>query len=132
MEKTENCEECNNRFQVLWNKIVYFFSKKQKLIPKTEAFDESTYGKCMTKAQYIANKQVNINAQIREKIGNVAYNATDFEKYFLILPFNETEEECAEEILKPFIESGYKVEKISDFFQTLTGTNVYMLNWRKS
>lgn len=128
----ENCEECNNRFQILWNIIVYFFNKKQKLIPQTEAFNESTYGKCMTKAQYITNKQANINAQIREKIEFIQYNATDFEKYFLILSFNEIEEECSEEILKPFIDNGYKVEKLSDFSQTLSGTNVYLLNWRKS
>lgn len=112
MEKTEPCEECNNRFQKLWNKICYIFEKKQKLIPKTEAFNETTYGKCMTRSQYILHKQVDINAKIREKIGTVTFTDTDFEKYFLLLSFNETEEECAEEIFKPFIECGYKIDKI--------------------
>ena len=132
MEKTETCKECNNRFQIIWNSIMYFFDKKQKLIPKSEAFIEATYGKCMTRDQYIAHKQSDINTRIREKVGNISFNTTDFEKYFLLVSFNETEEECSEEIFKPFIDSGYRLEKISRVIPSLQDTNVYLLSWKKT
>lgn len=130
MEKTENCEECANRFQILKNKIEFFFNKKKKIITKEEAFNETTYGKCMTREQYILNKQVDVNAQIRDKLGNPAFNNTDFDKYFLVVSFNETEEECSKEIFEPFIKDGYKVDRLSDALESLKYTNVYLISWK--
>lgn len=110
---------------------MYFFDKRQKLITKSEAFNSATYGKCMTREQYVMREQTEINVKIREKISNVSLSDTDFEKYFLILSFNETEEECSQETFKPFIDNGYEVEKLSDKISSLSGTHVYLLNWRK-
>lgn len=131
MEKQETCEECNSRFQIWMNAIKHFFNKKQKLLPETEAFNSTTYGRCMTKEQYITQKQVNINASIKERINGVGMGDTDFERYFLVLSFNKTEEECSEEIFKPFKEIGYKIVKVSNQLDILKDTNVYLLTWKK-
>ena len=130
MEKQENCEECNSRFQLLLNNLLHYFDKKTKLLTKEEAFNNATYGKCMTREQYVSHRQADINSMIRSRIQNTFSGDTDYEKYFLTVSFNETEEECAEEIFKPFKGNGFIIVKISDEIELLKGNNVYLITWK--
>ena len=86
----------------------------------------------MTKEQFVLQKQVSINTLIKERISNIDLYETDFEKYFIVLPFSETEDECSEEIFRPFIDEGYKIVKISEYLEILKGNNIYLLSWKEA
>lgn len=124
------CDECKNRFILLFNKIKSYFNKQQELISKTDAFNNATYGRCMNRKEFILQKQSDINSEIKFKLSEVNLYNNDFDKYFLVLSFNEIEESCAKEIFEPFIANGYTVEKISEHVSLLKDTNVYILTWK--
>lgn len=130
MENTVECSECNNRFRPLVNKILLFLNRQAKMMPKSEAYNNATYGNCMSREEYIKRKQSEINLMIREKVHNISITDTDFEKYFLLVSLNDTEEECAFDIFKVFADNGYRISKISNQVEILDGTNVYIISWK--
>lgn len=131
-DNDDGCDECNNRFQQIFNRVLFAFDRRQKILSKDEAFDNVTYGKCMTKEQFVARKQASINSMIREKIATSGITDTDFDKYFLLLPFNDTEEHCADEIFEPFRNNGFTIVKISEQIDILNGMYVYILSWMEN
>lgn len=130
MVQIEPCEECNNRFQILFNRLFFMWNSNKKLLTRKEAYDSTTYGRCMDREQFIKKKQIDINSSIREKTQNSQFTDTEFEKYFLIVSFNKVEEDCASEVFKPFRDDGYTIIKLSDTVDVLKGNNVYLISWK--
>lgn len=126
----EDCEQCQGGLRKFINRVRYVFNADKLMIGKSEAYDSATYGKCMDREQFILQKQVDINSRIRAKVNTMEAIDSTFDRYFLLLPFTEVEEMCADEILKPFVDSGFEIINLSDEVDAIKGMNVRLLGWK--
>lgn len=114
-----------------------FTKLKDKLLNKKEvdftaeyAWLETTYGvgTYKTLEERIAQKQKRIKERIKDHFHNRAVeSAIIVPSYYTMTSIEDDIKEYADEIFKPFVDSGFDVVKVNE----IEDDNVYVISWKK-
>ena len=111
-----------------WFKIK--FSAEEEIIPASTAYCKATYGENTDVKKLIKLHQHKINKLISEKT-SMRTNGDTFTDYRCVYSFPIDVEPYINEILKVFIDKGYKVINLSDKIEDIQDEHVYLISWYK-
>ena len=131
--KTPNGDLRNVR--PLWADLVKWvrssFSKEEDVIPADEAYCRSTYGERTNVESLIKLHQHRISKLIKDKV-LLKTDGNNFSGYRCVYSFPNDMEAYIDEILKIFIEKGYKIINLSEKVDELKSDNVYLISWYRN
>lgn len=137
MTETENIdtmeEKKTNRFKDVINKV---FNKDDGEFTAEKAWLKSTYGSNVnfTLEERIAYKQQSIRETIKSKYryltSSKAEGPANYSSYRCVIDIEEDLEAYKDEVLKPFIDGGFKVINLSDKIEEIEDENVYLISWK--
>lgn len=139
MEKQKNTKvemsiesEKENPIKKVFNKIL---NKDDGEFTAEKAWVKSTYGANVnfTLEERIANKQKSIRDTIKSKFRyqTEAINiGSSYSSYRCVIDIEKDLEAHKDEILKPFIDGGFKVINLSDKIEEIEDENVYLISWK--
>lgn len=123
----ENTPQWWNKFR-MW--LTAKFTAEEEIIPADTAYCRATYGENTTIKNLIKIHQHKINKLINEKT-SMRTNGDTFTDYRCVYSFPMDIEPYIAQILKVFIDKGYKVINLSDKIEDIQDEHVYLISWYK-
>lgn len=123
-------EKKNNLLQ----KVKKAFVKGEGAFSAESAWLESTYGiGNLSTEERILDKQKDIKRIIRSRFRFVSENheyRNSYPSYHCVIDIEEDLVAHKDEILKPFIDSGFKIINLSETVDEIKDENVYLISWK--
>lgn len=139
MEKKETNIETTVKFKdnVIKKAVNKLFNKDDGEFTAEKAWIKSTYGANVnfTLEERIANKQKSIREIIKSKFRYQTDNINNilsFSSYRCVIDIEKDLELHKDEILKPFIDGGFKVINLSEKVEEIDDENVYLISWKNT
>jgi hypothetical protein len=107
------------------------FSVDEDVVPASTAYCMSTYGVNTNVSDIIKIHQHKINRLIHEKTA-MRTNGDTFTDYRCVYSFPKDVEPYIDNILKEFIDKGYKVINLSEKIDEIQDEHVYLISWYKT
>lgn len=136
MEKN-NETEVKSKDNVIKKAVNKLFNKDDGEFTAEKAWIKSTYGANVnfTLEERIANKQKSIRDIIKSKFRYQTDNINNilsFSSYRCVIDIEKDLESHKDEILKPFIDGGFKVINLSEKVDEIDDENVYLISWKNT
>ena len=139
MEKKETNIETTvkSKDNVIKKAVNKLFNKDDGEFTAEKAWIKSTYGANVnfTLEERIANKQKSIREIIKSKFRYQTDNINNilsFSSYRCVIDIEKDLELHKDEILKPFIDGGFKVINLSEKVEEIDDENVYLISWKNT
>lgn len=139
MEKKETNIETTvkTKDNVIKKAVSKLFNKDDGEFTAEKAWIKSTYGANVnfTLEERIANKQKSIREIIKSKFRYQTDNINNilsFSSYRCVIDIEKDLELHKDEILKPFIDGGFKVINLSEKVEEIDDENVYLISWKNT
>ena len=139
MEKKETNIETTvkSKDSVIKKAVNKLFNKDDGEFTAEKAWIKSTYGANVnfTLEERIANKQKSIREIIKSKFRYQTDNINNilsFSSYRCVIDIEKDLELHKDEILKPFIDGGFKVINLSEKVEEIDDENVYLISWKNT
>ena len=139
MEKKETNIETTvkSKDNVIKKAVNKLFNKDDGEFTAEKAWIKSTYGANVnfTLEERIANKQKSIREIIKSKFRYQTDNINNilsFSSYRCVIDIEKDLELHKDEILKPFIDGGFKVINLSEKVDEIDDENVYLISWKNT
>lgn len=139
MEKKETNIETTvkTKDSVIKKAVSKLFNKDDGEFTAEKAWIKSTYGANVnfTLEERIANKQKSIREIIKSKFRYQTDNINNilsFSSYRCVIDIEKDLELHKDEILKPFIDGGFKVINLSEKVEEIDDENVYLISWKNT
>lgn len=139
MEKKETNIEATvkSKDNVIKKAVNKLFNKDDGEFTAEKAWIKSTYGANVnfTLEERIANKQKSIREIIKSKFRyqtDSINNILNFSSYRCVIDIEKDLELHKDEILKPFIDGGFKVINLSEKVEEIDDENVYLISWKNT
>ena len=122
---------------VIKKAVSKLFNKDDGEFTAEKAWIKSTYGANVnfTLEERIANKQKSIREIIKSKFRYQTDNINNilsFSSYRCVIDIEKDLELHKDEILKPFIDGGFKVINLSEKVEEIDDENVYLISWKNT
>lgn len=128
MEQSDNCPLFWRNFKAWWR---VKFTPEENIVSATTAYCRATYGENTTVKNLIKLHQHKINKLITEKT-SMRTNGDTFTDYRCVYSFPKDIAPYINEILKVFIDKGYKIINLSDKIEDIHDEHVYLISWYKT
>lgn len=121
----DNCPMFWRKFK-LW--LQAKFKAEESVVPASIAYCRATYGANTTVSDIIKIHQHKINRLITEKTA-MRSNGDTFTDYRCVYSFPRDIEPYIDDILKVFVDKGYKVINLSAKIDEIQDEHVYLISW---
>lgn len=132
MEYNTNPQSESDNCPMFWRKFKLWlaarFKAEEDVVPANIAYSRATYGTNTTVADIIKLHQHKINHLINEKT-SMRTNGDIFTDYRCVYSFPQDVEPYIDDILKVFIDKGYKVINLSAKIDEIQDEHVYLVSW---
>lgn len=127
MEEDKIRNDVFTKLENWWKKKT---SLNEDIISADAAYSKTTYGSEMDKDSLVKLHQHQINRLIKEKT-EFRTNGDAFADYRCVYSFPKDMVPFIDEVIKVFIDKGYKVINLSEHVDEIQNDHVYLISWYK-